>query len=138
MTTRFYKSKPCTTKTKHDLASCGYAHNEYELIHPKCISYEECYNKKCAFMHADETIEEFRNRTNFVMPTFENENFANADPEQDDNLVEIILDDPSQSNDNNVYFCKSSIRRLILDKANPMSYYWATIGCWIERDIVWV
>lgn len=144
---RFYKSKACTTKNVHDLSSCCYAHHKYELIHPKCISYDFCQNQSCKFMHSYETIEEFRKRTNFTFPQFpsllpseeEEDQDQDDNDERDDERVEVILNEsetsPEQPND---ICCNRSFRPLVVDMANPMSFYWATMAIWSERDLRWV
>lgn len=66
---RLYKCKACPsancTKQK-----CKFAHSIEELRSPECAFGETCHKKECGFKHPQETVENYRQRIGFVMPTF--------------------------------------------------------------------
>jgi len=139
---RYYKTRPCnkllTTGKCINLSTCSYAHDAYELRHPRCLSYTNCHNVDCSFIHSHETVDEFRKRTRFVIPKFQPDV---DDYDDDDENVEIIIDTHGGNvSDTNCTNFKSyvSLRPVILDRLNPMSFYWGTMANWSKRNTKWV
>jgi len=134
---RYYKTRPCnkllTTGKCSNLASCSYAHDVYELRHPHCLSYTNCRNPSCSFIHENETVDAFRKRTRFVLPKFQ--------LDDDDEEVEVVIDlcESSGAETNGIFFkTYVTMKPIILDRLNPMSFYWGTMAIWSKRDIKWV
>lgn len=70
---RMYKSKPCTAMCETGVCHrtlCPMAHSIEELRTPVCAYGVECEDPKCDCIHPTETVDSYRARIGFVMPSF--------------------------------------------------------------------
>lgn len=66
--TKFCKLKIETGECCRDV--CNFAHSVRDIIFPICAFENSCSKKDtCMFRHLDETIEDYKRRINFVIPT---------------------------------------------------------------------
>lgn len=138
---RLFKTKPCTTMCDTGVclrAKCNFAHSADELRHPLCAFGNSCNKLGCGFFHPMETIESFRARTNFVMPSFEKKFIepTNQDQDEDDN-VDVIINILQENIERRYPYIPTSLEPVKIDSNHEMSEIWAQIAVWNRRDIQW-
>jgi hypothetical protein len=49
--------------------NCNFAHKISEFSFPLCVFKDKCVKKDCTFLHPTESVEKYKNRINFTVPT---------------------------------------------------------------------
>jgi len=147
---RLFKTKPCVAMCETGECKrlkCNFAHSAEELRHPLCAFGQLCNKFGCGFIHPFETVDTYRQRIGFVMPSFEKKEVIVSDPveevyededdEDEDEDIDIVINILYEDIERKYPPTPKSLQPVKIDTNHEMSEIWAQIAVWNRRDIQW-
>jgi hypothetical protein len=106
-----------------------------------------CNKFGCGFIHPFETVDTYRQRIGFVMPSFEKKEVIVSDPveevyededdEDEDEDIDIVINILYEDIERKYPPTPKSLQPVKIDTNHEMSEIWAQIAVWNRRDIQW-